>query len=71
MNYVTLESRTTSENSIVSRPTRDMVSSRTLELASIAGREAHQIRQADYEQAKREVTGVSDFELQQAILDAE
>lgn len=31
------------------------VSNRTVELAKLAGRAAHQIKQADYEQAKREV----------------
>ena len=50
-------------------PTREMVMSRTLELASMAGRRADQIRQGDYEQAKRELTGESDFDRQQAILD--
>jgi hypothetical protein len=46
----------------------EMVRARTLELASIAGRDAHQIKQADYEQAKRELTGESDFDRQQALL---
>lgn len=50
-------------------PTREMVSSRTLELATNAGRLAHQINQTDYEQAKRELTGESDFDRQQAVLD--
>ncbi len=31
------------------------VSKRTVELAKLAGRAAHQIKQADYEQAKREI----------------
>lgn len=35
----------------------------------MAGRRADQIRQGDYEQAKRELTGESDFDRQQAILD--
>ena len=33
------------------------VSDRTLELAQLAGRAPHEIRQADYERAKREITG--------------
>lgn len=33
------------------------VSDRTLELAKLAGRPPHQIRQADYERAKREIAG--------------
>lgn len=49
--------------------TRQMVHERTLELALTAGRNSHQIRQADYEQAKRELTGESDFDRQQQILD--
>lgn len=51
------------------RVTREMVRSRTIELALFAGRNSHQIKQVDYEQAKRELTGVADFDLQQAILD--
>lgn len=50
------------------RPTREMVRLRTLELASIAGRQAHQIHQNDYERAKRELTGESDLERQEAAL---
>lgn len=49
--------------------TRQMVHDRTLELALTAGRNSHQIRQADYERAKRELTGESDFDRQQQILD--
>ncbi|MES2657995.1 MAG: hypothetical protein V4689_05225 [Verrucomicrobiota bacterium] len=49
--------------------TREMVRSRTCELASIAGRKPDQITQADYEQAKRELTGETDFDLQQQALD--
>lgn len=33
------------------------VSNRTLELAQLAGRAPHEIRQADYERAKREIAG--------------
>ena len=51
------------------RPTREMLHSRTLELAFLAGRRAHQIKQADYEQAKREVTREWDFDRQQKVLD--
>ena len=50
--------------------TREMVHARTLELAAIAGRKPHQIKQVDYERAKRELTGESDFDRQQAMLDA-
>lgn len=33
-------------------------------------REVHQIKQCDYEQAKQELTGESDFDRQQSVLDA-
>ena len=46
-----------------------MVHDRTLELALLDGRSSHQIRQVDYERAKRELTGESDFDRQQQILD--
>jgi hypothetical protein len=49
--------------------TRQMVHDRTLELASIDGRSSLQIKQVDYEQAKRDLTGESDFDRQQQILD--
>jgi hypothetical protein len=48
--------------------THEMVRSRTVELAINAGRNSIEIRQADYEQAKRELTGETDFERQQAML---
>lgn len=49
--------------------TRQMVHDRTLELAMLDGRYGHQIKQVDYEQAKRELTGETDFDRQQQILD--
>ena len=49
--------------------TRQMVHDRTVELAMIDGRLSHQIKQADYERAKRELTGETDFDRQQQILD--
>lgn len=45
-----------------------MVRSRTVELAIRAGRSPIEIRQRDYEQAKRELTGETDFDRQQAVL---
>jgi hypothetical protein len=50
--------------------TRKMVQQRASELALIAGRPRHSVQQADYEQAKRELTGESDIDRQDAILDA-
>ena len=49
--------------------TRQMVYARTIELASSAGRTSHEIKQSDYERAKRELTGESDFDKQQELLD--
>ena len=49
--------------------TRQMVHDRTQELALIDGRNPHQILQVDYERAKREITGESDFDRQEEILD--
>lgn len=49
--------------------TRQMVHDRTLELALIAGRSHHQIKQVDYERAKRELTGEWNADRQQDILD--
>ncbi len=45
-----------------------MVRRRTVELATSAGRSPIEIRQRDYEQAKRELTGETDFDRQQAVL---
>lgn len=49
--------------------TRQMVHDRTLELAMRDGRNNLQIKQVDYERAKRELTGESDLDRQQEILD--
>jgi hypothetical protein len=47
------------DNSITAEPDYEdnmrRVSDRTLELAQLAGRAPHEIRQADYERAKREM----------------
>ena len=48
--------------------TPHMVRCRTVELAIAAGRSPIEIRQRDYEQAKRELTGETDFDRQQAAL---
>lgn len=49
---------------------RDLVHARTEELAVIAGRAPHDVSLEDYAQAKRELTGLSDTVLQDAILSA-
>ena len=48
---------------------RGMAYARSRELAVLAGRTPPYVAQADYEQAKRELTGESDAERQDAILD--
>jgi hypothetical protein len=50
--------------------TREMVQTRARELAIIAGRAPLQMSQVDYEQAKRELTGESDLDRQEAMLDS-
>jgi hypothetical protein len=49
--------------------TRAMVHARAVELALISGRRGAHVSQADYEQAKRELTGESDIDRQDAILE--
>ena len=50
--------------------THERVHARARWLAQRAGRGPLQVCQADYEQARREVTGESDPDLQDAVLDA-
>ena len=50
--------------------TRTQVRARTRELAVIAGRSPLQVSQVDYERAKRELTGETDPDRQNATLDA-
>jgi hypothetical protein len=50
--------------------TRGDVQARARELALIDGRTPPDVTQAEYEQAKRELTGESDLDRQEAILDA-
>jgi hypothetical protein len=50
--------------------TRDMVHERARELAKISGRAPHDVSQSDYEQAKRELTGESDMDRQEEVLEA-
>ncbi len=52
---------------IVPLVSRDMVRAKTREHARRAGRAPHQIKQSDYERAKRELTGESDPDRQEAI----
>lgn len=48
--------------------TREKVRTRSRELARTAGRAPSEVTQGDYETARRELTGESDFDVQEAIL---
>ena len=50
--------------------TREMLHARTRRMAVSAGRSPLQITQADYEQARRELTGETDMSRQEARLDS-
>ena len=54
----------------IGRVTREMARARARELALRAGYAIPHVRQADYEQAKRELTGESDIDRQDAVLDS-
>lgn len=54
---------------VARRPvTRRMLHTRTLEIAVRAGRTPPHVTQADYEQAKRELTGFAEVERQDAMI---
>jgi hypothetical protein len=50
--------------------TREQLKTRTRELALLAGRLPAHVLQKDYEEAKRELTGESDWDRQEARIDA-
>ena len=50
--------------------TRKMVRDRAIELAAINGRSAHEVSKSDWEQAKRELTGNSDIDSKEAMLES-
>jgi hypothetical protein len=50
--------------------TRKMVRERAVELAGIDERPAHAVSKADWEQARRELTGEPDVDPKQAVLEA-
>ena len=54
----------------VAPATREELNARTHEIAASSGRVPAQVMQSDYEQAKRELTGESEGERQDAVLDA-
>jgi hypothetical protein len=71
MNENPLNKGVLTENSIgIGTVTREMVEARANELAAIAGRVPPQASEVDYEQAKRELTGESDIDVQEAVLES-
>ena len=50
--------------------TRKMVRERAIELATINGRSAQEVRKSDWEQAKQELTGESDLDPKESVLDS-
>jgi len=50
--------------------TRKMVRERAIELAAINGHSAQEIAKSDWDQAKRELTGGSDIEPKEAVLES-
>jgi len=59
------------ENSVgIGTVTRKMVRERAVELASINGRPAQEVTKSDLEQAKRQLTGGTDVDPKEAILES-
>ena len=50
--------------------TRNMVRERAIELAVINGRSTQEVSKADWEQAKRELTGAADTDSKEAVLES-
>ncbi len=71
MNKNPLSKGVLTENAVGIGPvTREMVRARTRELALIAGRVPPHVTRVDYDQAKRELTGESDMDRQEAVLES-
>ena len=71
MNKNPLNKGILTENAIgIGTVTAEMVEARARELAAIAGRVPSQLSEVDYEQAKRELTGGPDMDIQEAVLES-
>jgi hypothetical protein len=71
MNKNPLNKGILTENAIgIGTVTPEMVEARARELAVIAGRVPPQPSQVDYEQAKRELTGGSDLDVEEEVLES-
>ena len=71
MNTNPLKEGTLTENSAgIGTVTRKMVRERAVELAVINGRSAQEVSKSDWEQAKRELTGLPDTDPKTAVLES-
>jgi hypothetical protein len=71
MNKNPLNKGILTENAVgVGTVTRGMVRERAVELAVIDGRSAQEVLKADWEQAKRELTGEPEMDIQEAVLES-
>ena len=71
MNKNPLNKGILTENAVgIGTVTPEMVKARARELAAIAGRVPPQLSDVDYEQAKRELTGGPDIDVQEAVLES-
>jgi hypothetical protein len=71
MNKNPLNKGMLTENSVgIGTVTPEMVEARANELAAIAGRVPPEATEADYEQAKRELTGGPEMDVQETVLES-
>ncbi|MBC8096581.1 MAG: hypothetical protein H7Y43_12295 [Akkermansiaceae bacterium] len=64
------DGRLTEHSAGLGAVTRKLVRERAAELAVINGRSAHEASKSDWEEAKRELTGVPDTDSQEAVLES-
>ena len=64
------EGAVTENSAGIGTVTRKMVRERAVELAVINGRSAQEVSKSDWEQAKRELTGDSDLDPNEAVLES-
>ena len=71
MNTNPLKQGALTENSVgIGTVTRKMMRERAVELATINGRSAQEVAKSDWEQAKRELTGESDLDPKETLLES-
>jgi hypothetical protein len=64
------EGALTENSAVIGTVTRKMMRERAIELAVINGRSAHEVSKSDWEQARRELTGNSDMDSKEAVLES-